>query len=237
MFDAPQSPASGASNNSAKGGRSARRPKDVKNELRRAQMELVAARERGGTSALRSVLARYPQHAAVLLDFDAGLVATAAYADVTLTPEVEAIGAAAKRSAFATVFGAATVVPAAVALAANSLQQLRAAQKLSLKAVADRMGLGSDVLHALETGRIRAQSVPQRFLSALGGVLDTSAEQLMVVLGSQATVSPRFRRGNTGETKESAFAEVPQLDFADMIRLSTSMTDEQKAAWLDEKSH
>ncbi len=237
MFDAPQSPASGASDNvtnSTKGGRSGRRPEGAKDELRRAQMELVATRERGDVAALRSVLAHYPQHAAALIDFDAGLVATAAYADVTLTHAVEVIGAAAKRNAFAAVFGATTVAPAATSHAAASLKELRAAQKLSLKAVADRLGLGIDVVHALENGRIRAPSVPRRFLSALGGVLDTSAEQLAVVLGGQAVVNPLFQRTKTGETKESASAEAEPLDFADMIRLSTSMTDAQKAAWLDE---
>lgn len=198
-------------------------------------MELIAGRERGDASALRSVLARYPQHAAALVDCDLSLVATSAYADVTTTPEVEAIASAAKRQAFAAVFGALVAAPVvAAASAAASVKELRTAQRLTLKAVAGRLGLGVDVLHALEGGRIRAQSVPRRFLTALGEVLDASAEQLAVLLGAQATINPLFQRAKTGETRGGASAEVSQLEFVEMIRLSTSMTSAQKAAWLNE---
>src|SRR5579862_6194736 len=115
MFDTPQSPTAGATNATAKRGRGGQGGQSGKDELRRAQMELVAARERGETGVLPALLARLPQHAAALTDFDAALLATSGYADVTPTPEIAAIAAAAQRQAFANVFGAPAVAPAPVA--------------------------------------------------------------------------------------------------------------------------
>lgn len=231
MFQAPRTPA--GAGHSRSGG-----PHD---ELKRAKMELIAVRERGDPSALQKVLARYPQHAAALADFSAALTATSAYADVTPTPEVERIAAQARDAAFAAVFGTSAVAPAvapAASLAASlaTLKALRSAHQLTLRSVAGRLGLGVDVLHALEAGRIRAQSVPQRLLNALGAMLDTSAEQVAAILGGQAALNPLYLRAKTGETKDgAASAESAQLDFAQMIRLSTSMTGEQKAAWLEDE--
>ncbi len=59
-------------------------------ELMRAKLEMVAARERG-EDALLPLLKQRPTLASELIDFSAALAATTAYADVELTPETETI--------------------------------------------------------------------------------------------------------------------------------------------------
>jgi len=205
-------------------------------DLKRAKIELAAARERGEAGALRAALARYPAHAGALVEFSAALAATGGYADVAPTPETARIAAAARERAFAAAFGAAPAMApeaAAAPMAAfASLKALRQARKLSMKAVADRLGLGVDLLSLLEGGRIRAQSAPERLLRGLGELLDATAEQVGALLGAQPAMMPAYQRAKTGETKDGATAD--QLDFAEAVRMSTGMTGEQKVAWLGE---
>lgn len=188
-------------------------------ELKRAKLELVATREQGDSAALQTVIARYPRHTAALVEFSAALTATGAYGDVVPTRETERIAAAARMAAFEAVFGA---TPAFA-----SLKALRNARQLALKGVADRLGLGVDVLSALEAGRIRARSVPERVLGALGAILEATADQVGAILAAQVAPAPAYRRAT-----RDGFADA-QLDFADAVRSSPSMTSEQKASWLD----
>ena len=191
-------------------------------ELTRAKLELVAARERG-EDALRPLLAQHPALTGELIDFSAALAATSAYSDVELTPETEAMAMQARDRAFAAVFGAATPVKAP---AFASLKALRQARKISMPSLAARLGLGVDVVSALEAGRIRAASAPERLLRSLGEMLDTTADQIMVLLGAQPAVSPLLRRAR-GDVSDAE-----PLDFAEAVRLSPEMSDEAKADWL-----
>ena len=194
-------------------------------ELTRVKLEMVAARERG-EDALRPLLAQHPALAGELIDFSAALAATSAYADVELTAENEAIATQARERAFANVFGAAT--PAvANAPAFASLKALRQARKVSMPALAARLGLGVDVVSALEAGRIRAASAPERLLRSLGEMLDTTADQIAALLGAQPAISPALRRarGNV--------ADAAPLDFAEAVRLSPEMSDDAKTDWLN----
>jgi transcriptional regulator with XRE-family HTH domain len=193
-------------------------------ELTRAKLEMVAARDRG-EDALRSALARHPALAGELIDFSAALSATSAYADVELTPETEAVAMQARARAFAAVFGAVTPVMAK-APAFVSLKALRQARKISMPALAARLGLGVDVVSALEAGRIRATSAPERLLRSLGELLDTTADQITVLLGAQPAISPALRRAR-GDVSDAE-----PLDFAEAVRLSPEMSDEAKADWL-----
>jgi len=194
-------------------------------ELTRAKLEIVAARERG-EDALRPLLTRHPALAGELVDFSAALAATSAYADVDLTPETEAVAMQARDRAFAAVFGAAT--PAvAKAPAFASLKALRQARKVTMPALAARLGLGVDVVSALEAGRVRAATAPARLLRSLGEMLDTTAEQIALLLGAQPAVSPLLRRGR-GDV-----ADGEPLDFAEAVRLSPEMSEEAKSDWLN----
>src|SRR3954447_23105549 len=137
-------------------------------ELTRAKLEMVAARERGEDS-LRPLLAQHPTLAGELIDFSAALAATDAYADVELPPESASLAIQARDRAFVAVFGAPAV---ATAPAFASLKALRKSRKVSMPAIAARLGLGVDVVSALESGRIRAASAPERLLRSLGELLD-----------------------------------------------------------------
>jgi transcriptional regulator with XRE-family HTH domain len=191
-------------------------------ELTRVKLELVAARERG-EDALRPLLAQHPALAGDLIDFSAALAATSAYADVELTPETETIAMQARERAFAAVFGGVTPAKAA---AFASLKALRQARKISMPAIAARLGIGVDVVSALEAGRIRAASAPERLLRSLGEMLDTTADQIAALLGAQPALSPALRRAR-GDV-----ADAEPLDFAEAVRLSPEMSEDAKANWL-----
>jgi len=193
-----------------------------RDELMRAKLDLVAARERGN-DALRATLTQHPALAAELIDFSAALTATSAFADVELSPETDVIAMQARDRAFAAVFG----TPVASAPAVASLKALRQARKLSMPAIAARLGLGVDVVSALEAGRIRARSVPERLLRSLGELLDTTAEQIGTLLGTQGALSPAMRRARGNVTN------VEPLEFTEAVRLSPEMSDDAKAAWLE----
>jgi DNA-binding transcriptional regulator YiaG len=193
-------------------------------ELTRAKLEMVGAHERG-EDALRPLLAQHPALTGELIDFSAALAATSAYADVELTPETEIVAMQARDRAFAAVFGAAT--PAVTKTPAfASLKALRQARKISMPALAVKLGLGVDVVSALEAGRIRAASAPERLLRSLGEMLDSTADQIAALLGAQPAISPALRRAR-GE-----IADAEPLDFAEAVRLSPEMSDEAKSDWL-----
>lgn len=207
--------------------------------LMQAKMELAAASEDGRKGALAAVLAQYPAHAEELTAFYAALLATRGYEDVALTPAIEAIASQAAARAFASVFGASAAAAseqtAPVAIAqraaapAPTLKALRQAQRKSMREVARGLGLGVDVLSALEAGRIRASTVPQTLLQRLSALLDTATEQLQSMLAGPAQ-APALLRSRQGERKDGDARE--EMSFDDAVRLSAEMSAAEKSAWL-----
>lgn len=198
------------------------------NNLTAAKLALLAARERGDQNALADAIRAHPAAADALTEFDLGLLATASYTDAEASaPDVLEVAERARERAFAAVFGAAAVTPAAQpALAALSLKALRQARGFSLGALAAAVGLGLDVVSALEAGRIRLASIPQQLSEALGETLDATAEQISAALAVNA--APALRRGQPGASS----AANKQVDFTEAVMLSQSMTPEQQARWL-----
>jgi transcriptional regulator with XRE-family HTH domain len=202
-------------------------------ELTRLKMELVAARERGESGALSSILVAHPGHVAALTEFAAALAATSGYERAIPSAETAAVAERALARAMSVVFPAAVTAASsapegASARALASLKGLRRARGLSLSAAARGLGLGPDVLADLEAGLIQAASVPERLARALGELLETTAEQVRAALESQPMLRPALQRDR------SQTGEVPVRDFAEAVRLSPSMTPEQKAQWLAE---
>lgn len=201
--------------------------------LRRAKLALVAAHERGAPDALASALRGYPAQADALGDFAMALMATDSYGGEAITPDVSEIAAAARARAFGSVFGAEPVVATALASAvqARSLKALRQARGVTMASAARALGLGVDVLSALEAGRVRVTSAPRRLLEALGELLDATADQVSLALNAQ--VAPALRRGALDAARAQSAAESSaQLDFADAVLSSPNMTAEEKARWL-----
>ncbi len=203
--------------------------------LRHAKLALVAARERGEPDALARALRAHPAEADALGDFAMALTATSSYSGEPLTPDVQEIAAAARARAFTAVFGVevAETVAVAAPAPAQSLKALRQARGVTMAAAARALGLGVDVLSALEAGRIRIASAPRRLTDALGALLDATADQIGAALGAQR--APALRRGALDAAHtQSAPESAAQLDFADAVLLSQSMTAEEKARWLSE---
>ncbi|HEY7835379.1 MAG TPA: helix-turn-helix domain-containing protein [Ktedonobacterales bacterium] len=215
-------------------------------ELARLKLELVAAQERGELVATREQTERgergalgravtaHPAVVGELTQFAAALVATSGYERETPTAETQAVA----ERAFARALGAAfppVAAPVATpvagglgARAAATLRALRKARGISLAAAARRLGLGVDVLQNLEAGLIRAASVPNRLTRALGELLEASADQVRGAIESQLVLRPALQRARTADA-----GDPEQLDFADAVRLSPAMSDEQRHAWLD----
>lgn len=202
-------------------------------QLLAAKMEMVAARELGESAALLRVLTAYPQATAELTEFNAALVATAGYEREELTPAVESIAARARSRAFATIFPVARTAPAETAgqRALATLRSLRRARGLSMKGLAARLGLGADVVGGLESGYIRVASIPEKLVHGLSDALNATADQIRLALQTQASLAPALLRSQAGASVETP--EQPMLDFAEAIKLSPSMTAEQKSSWLE----
>ncbi len=204
------------------------------NALTRAKLELVAAHEQGQTDAIRAALTRYPAYSDELTTFATALVATETdpFGDSleTVLADTQAVAQAARNRAFAAVFGATPVAaPVAVATSAVSLKALWQKRGLTMSAVAQRLGLGLDVLSDLEAGRIRVASVPARLLNAFSEMLDATVDQIVGAMSvPRLALNMRSKQGATiGEQTPT------EIDFADAIRQSAEMTAEQKATWLD----
>ncbi len=201
--------------------------------MMRAKMALVAAGERGEPGALGTILAEYPTQVSELTEFRAALLATSSYEHETPTPEVDAIADRAMARAFDVIFPVRVAVQSVpVAVAAASLQALRKARNLTPRALANKLGLGIDIITSLERGFIKAATVPERLVRALGDALDTSAEQVHTILRAQAMTVPALQRNPTGGQRIDAEAH-PELDFERAVAISPNMTAEQKAAWLE----
>jgi hypothetical protein len=198
-------------------------------ELIGLKMELAAAGDRGERGALTRVLAEHPGHVVALSEFAAALVATSGYQSEAPTPQTVAVAQRATARAFAAVFADAPVskpLGGVAARAIASLKALRRARGVSLSALARQLGLGVDVLSDLEAGVIRAASIPDRLTLRLGELLRSSAEQVRQALETQSVLRPAYGRD------PSSSQDIPERDFAEAVRMSTSMSAEQKSEWL-----
>ena len=193
-------------------------------DLRSAQEELVARFEQHQPKSLAEVLRLHPAFLAELTDFYAGLVATGQTDTAIATAETDEIAARAVAKAFAAVYPAATT-------AAASLKAARQERHITLPAFAARLGIGVDVVSYLEAGLIRAASVPDRLIQAWSDALALSASEIQAMLAHQVQRVPALQRNPWGSTEDSARTTV--IDFADAVRSSPNMTDEQKAHWLE----
>src|SRR5260221_442568 len=81
-------------------------------------------------------------------------------------------------------------------------------------------------------GLIRAASIPVRVQNALGEALGTGGEQVRLALQTQAALAPALLRSREGATLGGETQ--PELDFAEAVRLSTNMSEDEKARWLAE---
>jgi transcriptional regulator with XRE-family HTH domain len=203
-----------------------------RNELMQAKMELVAARERNERGALGGILRTYPAYVPELAEFNAALIATNGYEREVLTPQTQSIAARALARAMVTVFPiqAALPAPGAIRGVVATLRELRKSRGFSQPALAERLGLGVDVLSSLEAGVVKVSSIPDRLIRALGEVLSSSFDQMTDLLQMQGTREPAWKRSTEGSGKGDR--EQLEKDFLELVRTSPMMSSEQKAFWL-----
>jgi transcriptional regulator with XRE-family HTH domain len=199
--------------------------------LMRMKMELVAARDAGGTQggqgALRRLATAHPALAPELTQFAAALIATSSYEQVTPTAATQALAERARARAFAAVFDTPVTAVAEVAeRVVATVRALRRARGLSLALLARQISVGVDVLSALEAGLIRGASIPERFVRSLSEALHASVVSVRAALDAPAVVRPALQRSRATSD------ELVVRDFAEAIRLSPAMSAEQKAQWL-----
>lgn len=213
---------------------------------------------RGTANVLAEVVKAHPRHADELIAFDAALVACDPPSDAQPSAETQLIAESALTRAFAAVFpgvpalesvvesvvesvrsvqvaaAVSTVTPTTAAMAPMapvvSLKALRQARGVTMRAVAERLGLGLDVLSTLEQGRVAVSSIPERLTRMLGEMLDTASIQIRAALEGQGTLAPAFQRSRSGATKGGQAQTF--VDFAELVRQSPEMSASDKAAWL-----
>ncbi|MGO8949146.1 MAG: helix-turn-helix domain-containing protein [Ktedonobacterales bacterium] len=204
-------------------------------ELMRAKMALVAARERKEAGAFSAILSGYPAYMPELVEFDAALIATSGYEQEIPTRETESIAVRALARAMMTVFPAQAALPAPGTIrgvVVSTLRELRRSHGFSLPQLAERLGLGVDVLSSLEAGTVKVSSIPDRLVRALGDVFSSSLDQITDLLEMQVTGEPAWKR-STLEGSRKVDHERFERDFRDLVRTSPNMSPEQKAVWLD----
>lgn len=202
-------------------------------ELMQAKMALVAAREQNEAEAFTSIVGTYPSYLPELTEFNAALIATSSYDLEIPTPQTESIAVRALSRAMMTVFPVQTTLPTSSAIrgAVATLRELRRSRGFSLPVLADRLGLGVDVVSSLEAGMVKVASIPDRLIRALGDALSTSLDQITEVLDKQGSPEPAWKRYKDSGKGDR---EQPEIDFVDLVRASPNMSPDQKALWLDD---
>jgi transcriptional regulator with XRE-family HTH domain len=212
----------------------------VSKAVQQAKMDLAAAHAVGESALLREVAVRYPAQLEELADFVAGLYATDVdeqEAALLITADIEAITLRARQRALDAVFVTASATQT-VETPVRILAQERKARGLSLMQLGQRLDLGVDVVQKLEQGRITVASLPQRLTDRLADVLALSRERIGEILQKtpgQSLQPALLRRRTVGRTAPSENQPAQPQTFAEAVQRSPSMTDEQRAFWLEEE--
>ena len=184
-------------------------------DLRAIQVAFLAALEQGEAPA--AWLRRYPQHARALTDL--ALTATVPVPEPTV----------------AEVTRAEDILHAALTqLAARNTQPVRLGERvkalgLKIADVAAQVRLTSDILVKIDRRIIPVETVPTHLLDQLAGLLDCSVAALRAGLAGRAPQT-------SGAMYHSKQQPTPgQQSFVDAVRTSVSLTEADRAYWLDEE--
>jgi hypothetical protein len=184
------------------------------NDLRAVQIAFLEALEQGEPPA--AWLRRYPQYAQTLTD----LALTVAAPATDPTPADIAHAEGILRSA---------LQARTLAQPAPRLAERVKARGLSMREVAARVRLTSDILFKIDRRVIPVDTVPARLLDQLGQVLGCTADALRAGLAGSAPPTA----GAMYHAKQAP--TVGQQPFADAVRTSVALPAADRAYWLDEK--
>ena len=109
----------------------------------------------------------------------------------------------------------------------TSLNEAARARGMSPRVIAQRLGIGITIFAKLNRRLIHAASVPARLIETLSGELQVSVEELRGYLRQQPTLAQgaAYRADSAPETSD------PE-EFADAVRRSPDMSEEQKREWV-----
>ena len=161
-------------------------------------------------------LRRYPQHAPTLIDLAQAYGVEAAQ-PAPRPADIAAVAAIGRRTL------AQATAPAALGLAARATRA-----GLTLRELAGRVGLSSDILHKVDRCIIQPNTVPTRLVEQLAQLLGCTAEALRLGLAGAA---PR----TAGAMYHAAQApQIGQQTFAEAVRSSRMISPADRKRWLAE---
>jgi transcriptional regulator with XRE-family HTH domain len=204
----------------------------TKQELQQLKMAWLAAKEAGDTHTQLALLRDHPAAQRELIDFIAAYSASGASApEGTQEPAepnaaLEALAQRAYQKALQRVFAQPQAQP-------KTLTELRKAQHLLKRDVAQGLRISMIVWDKLEQGAIQVASLSQRQLERLAQFFQVSAEQFASLLENSHQPLAVYRR----QTRQAARAmnrsqQTPRESFADVVKQS-DMSEEDQRFWLE----
>jgi hypothetical protein len=179
--------------------------------LRHVQLAFLEALDHGEQPD--GWLRRYPQHAAVLIDLAQARDLEAALPPPT-TDELAAVAAIARRTLAATIG------------APLSLSERARLVGLSIRDLAARVGLTSDILFKIDRRVVRPETVPAALVRDLAAALDCTATALRAGLtGGPVTAGALYH------AKQAP--QVGQQTFAEAVAASVALAPAARQRWLE----
>ena len=183
--------------------------------LRHVQFAFLEALDRGERPD--GWLQRYPQHAATLIDLAQARDLEAALPPPTAA-EVAAVAAIARRTLAATTG------------AALSLSERARQAGLSIRDLAARVGLTSDILFKIDRRVVRPETVPGVLVRDLAAALGCTATALRAGLtGGPVTAGALYH------AKQAP--QVGQQTFAEAVTASVALPPAARQRWLEAAAH
>src|SRR5690349_10492028 len=179
---------------------------------RELQLAFLDALERGERPD--SWLRRYPQHAATLIDLAQARALEEAAAEPN-PADVAAVVAIARRTL-------AAALPAPVL----TLSERASRAGLTLRALAARVGLSSDILVKMDRRVVRPETVPGALVRELATALNSTAAVIRAGLAGSGPVTA----GALYHARQAP--QVGQQSFAEAVESSVALAPEARARWL-----
>lgn len=200
---------------------------DKEERLMQVELEYMERFEQGDAPSLEELIEIYPDLREELAEFLFEFVSLENVSNRS-EPSEEGLrcGAVASERALEKVFG--------------QPKSLRAARELSgekLTTLAEAVRVPADVLRALEQGMVRVDTVPQKLVERISGILDLPQGLLQQLLrGPMLRTQPIHFRAQEKEGEEPK-EDPHQMSFAEALKLSPGCDEEILKEWLPDDDY
>ena len=200
--------------------------------IQRLTARYVAEYHAGRQPRLSEYLLRYPRYADVLADFVSYFHAV----EIDLPLESEIIAPLSQTSRAAYIEAMEKVEQTGLELRGNleSLHQALEKAHKSLHQVSQEVGLGQDILHALERQRIDVATIPLEVSRRLAKALHQPVSALEIVLGlGRRELHHQLvaEQPSDYDIEDQSVLHVEACSFQEAIERSEHMSDSQKRNW------